>query len=160
MTPTLAFIFPGQGSQTSGMLSELARQHPVVEQTYRQASSTLGYDLWTLVQDPDAATSLNQTERTQPALLAASVALWRIWQAQTDRLPCIMAGHSLGEYSALVCAGAISYDDAISLVALRGRYMQQAVQEGEGAMAAIVGLDNDKIEEICLLAAGREVLSP
>jgi [acyl-carrier-protein] S-malonyltransferase len=156
----LAFIFPGQGSQTSGMLSDLAQQYSIIQETYQEASSVLGYDLWALVQNPADVALLNQTERTQPSLLAASVALWRIWQARGGSLPTIMAGHSLGEYSALVCADAIDYSDAISLVALRGRYMQEAVKEGEGAMAAIVGLDNEKVEEICMLAREQQTLSP
>lgn len=160
MTHALAFVFPGQGSQISGMLFELAEQHPIIQETYQQASSVLGYDLWTLVQNPSETALLNQTERTQPALLAASVALWRVWQARGGPLPIIMAGHSLGEYSALVCADAIDYNDAISLVALRGRYMQEAVKEGEGAMAAIVGLDDEKITEICALARENQTLSP
>lgn len=159
MTQKLAFVFPGQGSQFLGMLSELADQHSIIEKTYRQASHILGYDLWELVQKGPEAT-LNQTERTQPALLAASIALWRVWQAQEGGVPEIMAGHSLGEYSALVCAGALDYDDAISLVALRGQYMQAAVKEGEGAMAAIIGVGDEVIKEICQLAAGNETLSP
>lgn len=156
--PNLAFLFPGQGSQSVGMLAELAPNFPLIVETYQEASDILGYDLWKLVQE-GPETLLNQTERTQPALLAASVAMFRIWQAHQKELPAWMAGHSLGEYSALVCADALNYKDAISLVALRGQFMQQAVQEGQGAMAAVVSLSDAQIAEICLQAAEGQVLA-
>ncbi|MCP5079219.1 MAG: acyltransferase domain-containing protein, partial [Psychromonas sp.] len=119
------FAFPGQGSQSVAMLAGLAEQFPIVAATYKEASETLGYDLWELVQQGPAE-SLNQTDKTQPALLAASVAIWRVWAEQGGELPSVIAGHSLGEYSALVCAGVIEFKDAIKLVELRGQLMQQA----------------------------------
>lgn len=154
-----AMVFPGQGSQAIGMLAELAEHHPVVKETFAQASEVLGYDLWTLVQQGDTE-ELNQTWRTQPALLAASVAIYRVWQQQYPELqPEVMAGHSLGEFSALVCAGVLDFQEAIKLVELRGRLMQKAVPQGIGAMYAIIGLDNDAIIEACEQAAGEEVVS-
>ncbi|MFQ1023859.1 ACP S-malonyltransferase [Avibacterium paragallinarum] len=154
-----AMVFPGQGSQTVGMLAELASQFPVVEQTFQQASEVLGYDLWQLVQQGPAE-ELNKTWQTQPALLAASVAIYRVWQQQyPDLKPSVMAGHSLGEYSALVCAGVIDFQDAIKLVELRGKLMQQAVPEGTGAMYAIIGLDNEAIINACKAAEQGEVVS-
>ena len=154
----LAFIFPGQGSQKVGMLAELAAQHGVIESTFAEASAVLGYDLWSLVQSgPQEA--LNLTERTQPMLLTASVALWRVWQQQGGPAPAFLAGHSLGEWSALVCAGVVSFADAVGLVQLRGQYMQAAVPEGEGSMAAIIGLEDDIIVDICQQAAAGEVVS-
>ncbi|WP_394132134.1 ACP S-malonyltransferase [Shewanella maritima] len=155
----LAFVFPGQGSQAVGMLAELAQSQAVVEQTFSEASDALGYDLWALVQDGPAE-SLNQTDKTQPALLAASVAIWRAYVATGKPMPALLAGHSLGEYSALVCAGVIDFKDAISLVELRGQLMQQAVPAGTGAMFAIIGLDNDAIAKACEDAAQEEVVSP
>lgn len=144
-----AMVFPGQGSQSIGMLADLAKEYPIVEQTFQQASEVLGYDLWALVQQGEAE-ELNKTWRTQPALLAASVAIYRVWQQQYPALvPTVMAGHSLGEYSALVCAGVLEFQDAIKLVELRGQLMQQAVPEGSGAMYAIIGLDNSVIIEVC-----------
>ncbi|MGB2079988.1 MAG: ACP S-malonyltransferase, partial [Vibrio sp.] len=154
-----AVVFPGQGSQSLGMLAELAQEFPQVEQTFAQASEVLGYDLWALVQDGPAE-DLNETFRTQPALLAASVAIWRVWQAQELPQPQLIAGHSLGEYSALVCAGVIDFKQAIALVALRGELMQQAVPAGVGAMSAIIGLDDDAIAKACADAAQGEVVSP
>ncbi|MGY6773652.1 ACP S-malonyltransferase [Gallibacterium sp. ZY190522] len=154
-----AMVFPGQGSQSVGMLAELATQYPVVEETFKQASEVLDYDLWELVQQGPAE-ELNKTWQTQPALLAASVAIFRVWQQQyPDLQPTVMAGHSLGEYSALVCAGVIDFQDAIKLVQLRGKLMQQAVPEGTGAMYAIIGLDNEKIISACQQAAEGEVVS-
>ena len=148
----LACAFPGQGSQTVGMLADLAQAYPEVEQTFAQASEVLGYDLWAVVQD-DPEQKLNQTQVTQPALLAASVAVWNVMQANSMQTPDYLAGHSLGEYSALVCAGVIGFKDAIKLVEARGNFMQQAVPAGEGAMYAIIGLDDDKIETACVAAA-------
>ena len=154
-----AMVFPGQGSQAVGMLAELAVQFPVVEETFKQASEALGYDLWQLVQQGPAE-ELNKTWQTQPALLAASVAIYRVWQQQYPHLqPTVMAGHSLGEYSALVCAGVIDFQDAVKLVELRGKVMQQAVPEGTGAMYAIIGLDNDAIIKACKDAEQGEVVS-
>jgi [acyl-carrier-protein] S-malonyltransferase len=152
MSTKLAFVFPGQGSQQLGMLSDLAEKHDVIEQTFAEASAVLGYDLWDLVQND--AEKLSQTDKTQPALLAASVALWRLWELQGGAKPDYVAGHSLGEYSALVCAGVMAFDDAIELVKLRGEYMQHAVPAGEGAMAAVIGLDDDKVVAACDSAPG------
>ncbi|QDF66846.1 ACP S-malonyltransferase [Shewanella sp. SNU WT4] len=154
-----AFVFPGQGSQSVGMLAELASQHPIVEQTFAEASSVLGYDLWQLVQDGPTE-ALNQTDKTQPALLTASVAIWRVYVASGKPMPSLLAGHSLGEYSALVCAGVMAFTDAVKLVELRGQFMQQAVPAGTGAMYAIIGLDNDSIANACNEAADGEVVSP
>ncbi|MCE7535084.1 ACP S-malonyltransferase [Aliivibrio fischeri] len=154
-----AIVFPGQGSQAVGMLAELGEQHEVVTQTFAEASDALGYDLWSLVQNGPAE-DLNQTFRTQPALLATSVALWRVWQEQGLAQPSVLAGHSLGEYSALVCAGVIDFKEAIKLVELRGQLMQEAVPAGIGAMYAIIGLDNDSIAKACEDAAQGEVVSP
>ena len=154
-----AMVFPGQGSQAVGMLTELAEQFSIVEETFKQASEVLGYDLWSLVQH-GPADELNKTWQTQPALLAASVAVYRVWQQQYPQLqPTLMAGHSLGEYSALVCAGAIDFQDAVKLVELRGKLMQQAVPEGTGAMYAIIGLDNDSIIKACQNAEQGEIVS-
>ncbi|HDJ1438839.1 TPA: ACP S-malonyltransferase [Serratia rubidaea] len=154
-----AFVFPGQGSQTVGMLAELAAEFPVVEQTFGEASAALGYDLWQLVQQGPAE-ELNKTWQTQPALLAASVAIFRVWQQQGGNAPALMAGHSLGEYSALVCAGVLDFQEAIRLVELRGKLMQEAVPAGTGAMYAIIGLDNESIAKACADAAEGQVVSP
>ncbi|WP_427835013.1 ACP S-malonyltransferase [Actinobacillus pleuropneumoniae] len=144
-----AMVFPGQGSQAVGMLADLATAYPIVEETFKQASDVLGYDLWDLVQN-GSAEDLGQTQRTQPALLASSVAIYRVWQQKYPELkPSVMAGHSLGEYSALVCAGVLDFQDAIKLVELRGNAMQQAVPAGTGAMYAIIGLDNEAIINAC-----------
>ncbi|WP_417596499.1 ACP S-malonyltransferase [Oceanospirillum sp.] len=159
MTQSLAFVFPGQGSQAVGMLSELADRYAVVRTTFEEASQILGYDLWQLVQEGPAE-SLNQTDKTQPAILTASVAIWRVWQELEGPRPAMVSGHSLGEYSALVCAGAMSFADAVRLVKLRGEFMQQAVPEGTGAMAAILGLADDKVEEACQAAAEGAVVAP
>ncbi|MGF1713941.1 ACP S-malonyltransferase [Photobacterium chitinilyticum] len=157
--PKFAIVFPGQGSQAVGMLAELAEQFDVVKQTFAEASDALGYDLWALVQD-GPADALNQTHRTQPALLTASVAIWRVWQQQGGEQPTVLAGHSLGEYSALVCAGVIDFKAAVKLVELRGQLMQEAVPAGVGAMSAIIGLDNDAIAKACEEAAEGQVVSP
>ncbi|MDA1107034.1 MAG: ACP S-malonyltransferase [Proteobacteria bacterium] len=149
---TLAFVFPGQGSQSIGMLAELAQSHAEIEATYAEASRVLGYDLWALVQQ-GPETDLNLTCKTQPAMLAAGVAAWRVWQARGGAQPAYLAGHSLGEYTALVCAGALEFGSAIDLVARRGEFMQAAVAEGSGAMAAILGLDDAKVRAVCAEAA-------
>ncbi len=149
----LAFVFPGQGSQKVGMLAGLAAAFPEVKNTFAEASDALDYDMWALVQEGEQA-QLNLTETTQPVLLTASVAVWRLWLAQGGLRPAMMAGHSLGEFSALVCAGAIDFADAVRLVRARGQYMQTAVPVGEGAMAAVLGLDDAKIEEICAATDG------
>ncbi|EHA1124429.1 ACP S-malonyltransferase [Vibrio navarrensis] len=154
-----AIVFPGQGSQAVGMLAELGEQYDIVKETFAQASEALGYDLWSLVQNGPAE-DLNQTFRTQPALLASSVAIWRVWQQLGLAQPANLAGHSLGEYSALVCAGVIDFKQAIKLVELRGHLMQEAVPAGTGAMYAIIGLDDDAIAKACEEAAQGEVVSP
>src|SRR5690606_7356678 len=153
----LAIVFPGQGSQSVGMLQELAAAFPSVRQTFAEASEALGYDLWNLVQNGPAE-ELNRTDITQPAMLAAGVAVWRVWQEQGGPVPAVMAGHSLGEYTALVCAGALEFAPAVRLVAERGRFMQEAVPAGEGAMAAVLGLDDDTVRSACARAAGEEVV--
>lgn len=159
MSQNLAFVFPGQGSQQVGMLAELAEQHPVIKNTFAEASSVLGYDLWDLVQN-GPEDDLNQTDKTQPALLTSGVALWRLWQEQEGNMPSIVAGHSLGEYTALVCAGALDFADGVNLVKLRGEFMQQAVPAGTGAMAAILGLADEGIAKACKDAEQGEVVSP
>lgn len=154
-----AIVFPGQGSQSLGMLAELGEQFDIVKQTFAEASEVLGYDLWALIQDGPVE-DLNQTHRTQPALLASSVAVWRAWNEQGLATPELLAGHSLGEYSALVCAGVIDFKEAIKLVELRGQLMQEAVPAGTGAMYAIIGLADDAIAKACEDAAQGEVVSP
>ncbi len=154
-----AVIFPGQGSQAIGMLAELGEHHPIVLATFKEASDVLGYDLWALIQQGTDA-ELNQTHRTQPALLTASVAIWRLWLEKGGKMPAFMAGHSLGEYSALVCAGVIDFKDAVKLVELRGQFMQEAVPAGIGAMSAIIGLDDDSILTACEKAAEGQVVAP
>jgi [acyl-carrier-protein] S-malonyltransferase len=151
-------IFPGQGSQSVGMLSDLYAGYPQVDETFSEASDMLGYDLWQLVNE-GPVDELNQTDRTQPAMLAAGVAVWRVWLASDGPAPAVMAGHSLGEYTALVCAGAIAFTDAISLVAERGRCMQRAVPEGTGAMAAILGLDDEAVIDVCHTAEEGSVVT-
>lgn len=154
----LGIVFPGQGSQHPGMLAELADNYPQVEASFAEASDVLGYDLWALTQtNPDD--KLNQTEFTQPALLTASVAMWRVLQHELSWIPAYLAGHSLGEYSALVCANALSLQDAVKLVALRGRLMQQAVPAGVGAMAAIIGLDDTAVNDLCASYQGDGTVS-
>ena len=157
-TNDLAFVFPGQGSQSVGMLAEMAASNPLVEQTFAEASAAMGIDLWSLCQNGPEQ-ELNRTENTQPALLAASVAVWRIWKAAGGPLPSLLAGHSLGEYSALVASGALGLVDAAKLVAERGRLMQQAVPKGQGAMAAILGLEDQQVVDVCLQAAAGDVVS-
>ncbi|WP_251359905.1 ACP S-malonyltransferase [Kangiella sp. TOML190] len=152
-----AFIFPGQGSQSVGMLADIAAEHPIIENTFAKASEALGYDLWALVQK-DEEGKLSQTEFTQPALLTASIALWRLWDQQGKPMPDFLAGHSLGEYSALVAAEVLSLADAVKLVEARGQFMQQAVPAGTGKMAAIIGLDDDKIRQACAETAQDEVV--
>jgi [acyl-carrier-protein] S-malonyltransferase len=152
------FVFPGQGSQKAGMLNELGDQYPVIRQTFDEASTTLGVDLWQIVLDnPDGL--LDQTHITQPALLAASVAIWRLWQQQQAPVPDMLAGHSLGEYSALVCAGVIGFADAVQIVNKRGRYMQLAVPAGTGGMAAIIGMDDSLIDGLCKSVADGGVVA-
>ncbi|RUO31725.1 [acyl-carrier-protein] S-malonyltransferase [Aliidiomarina sedimenti] len=157
MAERYALVFPGQGSQTAGMLADLADEYDEVKQTFAQASDVLGYDLWDLVQS-NPEDKLNQTEFTQPALLAASVAIYRCVEDRVSK-PAIMAGHSLGEYSALVCADALDFQQAIKLVQLRGQAMQKAVPEGTGAMAAVIGLDDAAIEQACADAAQGDVVA-
>ena len=154
----LGFVFPGQGSQSVGMASALSQSFPSVKETFEEASDVLGYDLWALVENGPAE-ELNQTDKTQPALLAASVAIWRVWQEKELAQPSILAGHSLGEYSALTCAGALGFADAIRIVSQRGQYMQEAVPAGKGAMAAILGLDDDAVIGLCDKAAEGQVVS-
>ncbi|WP_213999759.1 ACP S-malonyltransferase [Arsukibacterium sp.] len=158
MTQKLAIVFPGQGSQSVGMLSDLY-QHDIVKTTFAEASAALGYDLWALVANGPEA-DLNETQRTQPALLTASVAIWRLWQQQGGATPAYFAGHSLGEYSALVCADVLSLGAAVKLVEQRGQYMQQAVPAGVGGMSAIIGLDDALIAKACAEAAQGEVVAP
>lgn len=154
---SLAFVFPGQGSQSVGMLSQLSTEFPQIKDTFSEASGALDYNLWKLVSDGPVET-LNQTERTQPAMLAAGVAVWRVWQSLTNIQPDYLAGHSLGEYSALVAAESMSFSDAIKLVEMRGQFMQQAVAEGQGAMAAILGLDDESVKAVCSQAAENGVV--
>lgn len=144
----LAFVFPGQGSQKIGMLSELAEQYSLIKETFDQASDVLGYNMWELIQKGEQE-AINLTERTQPILLASSVAIWRLWNEKNGAIPSQMAGHSLGEWSALVCSGVVDFADGLNIVRARGQYMQQAVPVGEGAMAAIIGLDDKAILEAC-----------
>lgn len=157
--PQLAFVFPGQGSQSLGMLAELAQDHPVVAETFAEASEGADTDLWTLSQSGPGE-RLNETEFTQPALLAAGVAVWRLWQARGGVQPAQLAGHSLGEYSALVAAGVLGLVDAARLVRLRGQLMQDAAPAGTGAMAAVLGADDALVREVCEAASGKEVVVP
>jgi len=154
-----AAVFPGQGSQSVGMLSELAAHNDAVRRTFGEASEALGFDLARLIAEGPAE-DLDRTENTQPALLAAGVAAWRAWQAAGGPRPVAMAGHSLGEYTALVAAGALDFDAALRLVRLRGRYMQEAVPAGEGGMAAVLGLDADEVGRLCADAAGDGLAAP
>ena len=158
-SPQLAFVFPGQGSQSVGMLAELSELHPVVRETFVEASDGAGIDLWALSQGgPEEM--INRTEYTQPALLAAGIAVWRAWQAQGGVMPSVLAGHSLGEYSALVAAGALSLHDGAHLVRLRGQLMQDAAPAGVGAMAAVLGAEEDMVAEVCVQASGSQVVVP
>jgi [acyl-carrier-protein] S-malonyltransferase len=159
MSQMLAFVFPGQGSQSLGMLAELAAAHPVVRAAFDEASEGAGVDLWTLSQQGPEE-QLNQTEFTQPALLAAGVATWRAWEAAGGPRPALLAGHSLGEYAALVAAGAITLADGARLVRERGRLMQLAVPAGTGAMAAVLGADDALVAEVCAAVSGSEVVVP
>ncbi len=154
----LAFVFPGQGSQSVGMLNELSEISPVIKQTFEQASDVLGKDLWKLASEGPAE-ALNQTQNTQPVMLTAGFAIWQLWRENSSIEPAWVAGHSLGEYTALVCSNAIKFEDAVKLVADRGLYMQEAVLETGGAMAAILGLDDPKVIEICNLSAQGQVVS-
>lgn len=158
MSASLAFVFPGQGSQSLAMLAEHGAQQPLIIDTFAEASDALGYDLWALTQQGPEE-QLNQTDKTQPAILAASIALWRLWQAQGGARPAFVAGHSLGEYSALVAAGSLDFAAAVKLVEHRGRLMQQAVPAGQGGMAAILGLGDADVLAACAEAAQDEVVS-
>lgn len=155
----LAFVFPGQGSQSLGMLGDFAGAHAVVRETFAEASEGAGVDLWTLSQDGPEE-QLNRTEFTQPALLAAGVAVWRAWQKQGGAQPSVLAGHSLGEYTALVAAGALSLSDGARLVRLRGQLMQDAAPAGTGAMAAVLGADDELVLDVCKAASGDEIVVP
>lgn len=156
---SLAFVFPGQGSQSMGMLAELAELHPIVRESFVEASDGAGVDLWALSQGgPEEM--LNRTEYTQPALLAAGVAVWRAWQLKGGRSPALLSGHSLGEYTALVAAGALSLKDGAHLVRLRGQLMQEAAPAGVGAMAAVLGADDALVQEVCDAVSGSEVVVP
>ncbi len=149
---SFAFVFPGQGSQSVGMMAQLATAEPLVQETFAEASGVLGYDLWKLCQGGPEE-ELGRTERTQPAMLAAGVATWRVWRKHGGGLPAAMSGHSLGEYSALVCSGALDFRTAVALMQFRGHAMQAAVPAGQGAMAAILGLDDADVEAACREAA-------
>jgi [acyl-carrier-protein] S-malonyltransferase len=156
MSQKYAVVFPGQGSQSVGMMADLYDNHQIVRDTFSEAAEALAFDLWTMIK-AGPAESLNQTHNTQPAMLASGIAVWRLLQDAGIASPDKLAGHSLGEYSALVASGAMNFSDAVKLVAERGRLMQEAVPEGEGAMAAILGLDDDEVREICSKAADGEV---
>lgn len=160
-TNKLAFVFPGQGSQSVGMLADIAEQFKEIKQTFDEASAVLGYDLWEVVQKGPTE-ELDKTENTQPAILTASYAIWRILQEKKILKPDYLAGHSLGEYTALVCANSLNFRDAIRLVEARGQYMKEAVPNGLGAMAAIIGLNEADITNICQEAkqSSEEVLAP
>ena len=156
-TQQLALVFPGQGSQKVGMLAELGESFSIIKDTFAEASEALAYDMWDLIQNGEQE-QLNLTETTQPVLLTASVAVWRLWCEQGGLRPSLLAGHSLGEFSALVCAGALNFADAVRLVRARGQYMQTAVPVGEGAMAAVLGLEDAQIVEICAQASSAGVV--
>jgi [acyl-carrier-protein] S-malonyltransferase len=154
---SLAFVFPGQASQSIGMMSELAKTSPIITETFAEASDVLGYDLWQRCQEGPAEL-LNATECTQPAMLTAGVATYRLWRHRGGALPAMMAGHSLGEFSALVAAGYMKFKDAVALVRYRGECMQNAVPQGQGAIAAILGLEDADVEAACAEAAQGEVV--
>ncbi len=158
MDKQYAMVFPGQGSQSVGMVAGMYELSTAVKTLFDQASEVLGYNLWELVSDGPEQ-ELNQTEKTQPALLTAGIATWQIWQEHCDTAPGLVAGHSLGEYTALVAAGVMAFEDAVKLVSLRGKCMQQAVPEGVGAMAAVLGLDDDKVAQVCQETASDQVVS-
>lgn len=153
----IAMVFPGQGSQSLGMLSDLAKSHSLIRETFEQASDILALDLWNIAQSDE--TQLHQTHITQPILLTASVALWRTWQNCSERRPQFLAGHSLGEYAALVCANALSFEQALRTVQKRGEWMQNAAPDNIGAMAAILGLSPEAVEKVCDEARGQDVCS-
>ncbi len=157
--PQLSFVFPGQGSQSLGMLAELSELHPIIRETFTEASDGAGVDLWALSQGGPEE-QLNRTEYTQPALLAAGVAVWRAWRAQGGAQPALLAGHSLGEYAALVAASALSLRDGAHLVRIRGQLMQDAAPAGTGAMAAVLGADDALVEDVCKAASHSEVVVP
>ena len=159
MSSKIAFVFPGQGSQSVGMLTGLAAEHGVVRDTFGEASDALGSDLWELVSDGPKEL-LDRTENTQPAMLAAGVAVWRVWNAAKGAQPRWMAGHSLGELTALVFAGSIQFGDAVRLVANRARFMQEAVPRGSGAMAAVLGLSDEQVGSLCAEVAEDQVIEP
>ncbi len=159
LTDNLAFVFPGQGSQSLGMLSELGSSRVEVKQTFEEASQSAGIDLWRLSQE-GPEDQLNLTINTQPLMLAAGVAVWRVWCNETDIRPSWMAGHSLGEYTALVCSNAMSFEGAVGLVAERARLMQEAVKPGVGAMAAILGMDAPEVVKLCLEISGDRIVAP
>ncbi len=156
---SFGIVFPGQGSQQVGMLAEVASVYPEVMKTFAEASEILGYDLWQLAQQGPAVV-LGQTQVTQPLMLVAGVAVWRVWKKAKGADPIWMAGHSLGEYTALVCANALAFSDAVGLVEKRARYMNEAVAEGEGSMAAILGLSAQKIIELCEMAKNLGPVTP
>jgi [acyl-carrier-protein] S-malonyltransferase len=156
---SFAFVFPGQGSQSVGMLGTLAAAHPAIRATFDEASEALAYDLWKLVSEGPAE-ALNATERTQPAMLTAGVATWRAWQAAGGGVPAVVSGHSLGEFTALVCAGTLDFAQAVDLVRFRGESMQAAVPQGAGAMAAILGLEDEAVVAVCAEAARGAVVAP
>jgi [acyl-carrier-protein] S-malonyltransferase len=155
----IGVVFPGQGSQSIGMLADIAREHAEVQTTFAEASDVLGYDLWELTQSGPAE-ELDKTIYTQPALLTASYAIWRILERHQPTIPALLAGHSLGEYTALVCAQSLAFKDAVRLVAARGQYMQDAVPAGQGALAAVVGLEDSAVAALCEEAAQNEILAP
>src|SRR5262245_19680371 len=149
---SLAFVFPGQGSQSVGMLAKLAAESPVIRATFDEASGVLGYDLWQLCQQGPVE-DLNASERTQPAMLVAGIATWRLWQERKGASPSIVTGHSLGEFTALVAAGAIDFGACVDLVRFRGKVRQEAVPAGTGAMAALLGLEDADVEASCAEAS-------
>jgi [acyl-carrier-protein] S-malonyltransferase len=157
MQKNLAIVFPGQGSQKVGMLTQFAEKYSLVAENFARASQVLGYDLWEIVvQGP--AEKLNQTIYTQPAMLVADVTMWQIWQEQNNDRPVLMAGHSLGEYAALVAASAIDFSDAVSLVSRRAHFMQDAVLPGDGAMVVILGLSADEVVKVCDEVSGEQIV--